>query len=462
MLLSPHLFSLFYVFHSVLGHGVLNEPNQRGSLLASRYIPHGVESSIKLIRDGRPHFPAGTKAKRPGSALDSQIAALQGQKWKPFEPTRRDFRWFSGVCGDLKDNPQHLRPSLRTLPGEKNYYNGGKIVAKYKLGQVINVGITIVAHHNGFIELHLCDVARCRNKEISESCFRQGHCHQLQRSPNEKCDQKTSRRCGPIDPDYPGRWYLPCSRMSITGKDFEFFGGKERTILYQLPPKLECEHCVLQWYMAAANACSPPGVKEYFENNRTKPNWGRCKGQNGAIGGYTKLAKECGSTRRRQHYSEQYLQCADIQIIGDRKNETDGRSPSNPSVAPNEKSPYRPSKGRTQSSGAIRDIVLIGDKKRIMSLHSVSEVDVSRFKEISIEAYTGPMQRNVKIKKVSFRVNGRLVSEHSKRPFYIFGKANVGAKAWDTVPLNKKLRLQVYGGGDLDTTNVMFRGSFRK
>lgn len=284
------------------GHGLMNTPNQRGTLAGrENWVKRVIDKNAKTDYLG--HFPAGRKDWRvPGSGKASQEKEGKSRGWKPFEPLKKGFHWRAGVCGDLKEGPRdHLRG------GE--YYHGGKIVATYRKGSVISVGISIVAHHNGFMELHVCNVRKCGG-EISENCFRQGHCQQLQRAPNKHCDSGKSRMCGPIDRKFRGRWYLPCTRYPLNNFKVETFGPS--TIKYRLPKHMVCEHCVLQWFWTSANSCNPPGVIDYFDGDDRPKNWGSCVGHGGARGGVARGQQPCSKHR----FPEEYLQCADIAIRG--------------------------------------------------------------------------------------------------------------------------------------------------
>jgi len=118
-------------------------------------------------------------------------------------------------------------------------------------------------------------------------------------------------RCGPIDPDYPTRFYLPCSKTA--GKGAEKMTG----IRYDLPADLICEHCVAQWYYVAANDCNLPGLMEYFTGPHA-PKWGNCKGQGGAVGGFRPYKKYCGvwngDESGKYKFAEEYYSCSDITI----------------------------------------------------------------------------------------------------------------------------------------------------
>lgn len=501
------LFTLCPTLYLVHGHGSMTIPLPRGSLSTRKsYVPGGFDPAAPV--DSKPHFPAGNKTASPGSGLRSQIYAAGPPGWVPFLPLSPIFRWRSGVCGDPRSpNQEHLR-------GGK-YYHNAKIVGTYVQGGEISIEVKINAHHNGFIEIHLCDVDNC-NGEISEQCFKKGHCVQLQRAPDEECDSGMSKRCGPIDRNYPGRWYFPCSTVPNNGKFFEFYGENDR-ISYLLPKDLSCEHCVLQWFWTSANSCNPPGVVEYFDGPDGPKNWGDCPGQGGAIGGVARNQGLCG----KDSFPEEYLQCSDIKVLSSKKSDDDtATEPSSsvyemvsitPSVSvsldttmsppveqsrepipepsmsakisriPSEsvdatKSPalamtpeetsttsvtethknkrrpygkYNITEGRARGWRAIRDIVLIGDGLRIVSLYEMHEVDISMFEKVSIEAVT---KRG--IKNATFFVNDDKVFEDKGPRFYISGKKSTrDPKPWVDLARyrNRWVKIMVVAGGDVDS-----------
>lgn len=138
----------------------MNFPNPRGSLSGKgRYVSNVVDENAPLGLFA--HFPAGSKSTEPSAGVKSQMKAYNGSPWVPFRPLNPVFKWRTGVCGDEKGSipEDHLR-------GGKYYYNG-KIVKSYKMGAKIDVQVSINAHHNGFMELHLC---HC-DGDISESYF---------------------------------------------------------------------------------------------------------------------------------------------------------------------------------------------------------------------------------------------------------------------------------------------------
>lgn len=183
----------------------------------------------------------------------------------------------------------------------------------YNQGDIVDLEVNIVAHHNGYFEFYVCNVDVC-GKDISTYCFRRGHCEQLMRAPSF-CDSGDNEDCGPIDSLHRGRWYLPCG---LFPKGQSLYGGVEKgTMKFQLPLNLHCDHCVIQWYWTAANTCNPPGVVHYFEGP-DGPRWPLCRGQGGAVGGYTSKQRECGG----DNFPEEYWQCSDIRIIANSASQT--------------------------------------------------------------------------------------------------------------------------------------------
>lgn len=293
-------------------HGMMLYPNQRGCLNPSApYVTHPVPAASSSEIDFFMHFPSGVKHRIPGSGHRSQIARAGRRGWVPYNPFDASFRLRAGVCGDTVTGRDHLA-------GGK-FYDGGRIAAVYTQGGVINLEFGITAHHNGFLEVFVCDVSKCPGGDISHACFVQGHCAKLRRAGADVCQKPGTKVCGPVDRNYPTRWYIPCE---TAGKPMNVRKGKDRAVLYgpgtiryRLPAHLYCAHCVLQMYWTTANNCNPPGVIEYF-TGPDRPRWPRCKGQGGAVAGYTTMQKECG----REKLPEEYYQCSDIRILPAAKN----------------------------------------------------------------------------------------------------------------------------------------------
>lgn len=282
----------------------MTDPPQRGTLNpASNLNNRGKWTDAPV--DFFAHFPAGDKSTEPGAAVRSQEKV--GRKWTPFAPTKGNFKWRAGVCGDEVGKPQdHMRYERGKSGKPGKFYFGGQITRTFAEGSIMPVEINLVAHHNGFIELHVCDISKCGGF-MSEACFKKGHCRHLRRAKNKSCDSGMDKKCGPIDPKFPHRWYLPCTNVPENVQ--ERHGGPKMT--WQLPSNFTCKHCVLHWFWSTANTCNPPGVIAYFQGKHGPKNWGNCPGQNGAMGGYSTRAGPCGPNT----FPEEYYQCADIAIL---------------------------------------------------------------------------------------------------------------------------------------------------
>lgn len=449
-------------------HGVMNMPPQRGCLKGD------TDFTVIKVDDSAPtdwnqHFPAGSKAYSPGAGLNSQRQAAGSRGWTPFKPLQNDFRWRAGVCGDLKGGVEHHRRG-----GE--YYFDGKIVKSYRQGGVIALGLSIVGYHNGFVELHACNMAKCANGEISESCFKTpGACRKLERQWNSGCQTGADRRCGPIDRNYPERWYLPCAKYPNENK-IETFG--KTSILYKIPDDFHCEHCVLHWYWATANACNPPGLREYFEGADRPKNWGNCEGEGSAEGGYSKHLADCGGDR----FAEEYHQCADITITpreGDASTpETRPPATMPPATMPPatmppatmthgsmarstvprtdrrtdppkrhgkgaDCGPYDVNRGLSLGYGAVRDIVIRANGCRTSSLNHDGNVHIGSYRWVAIEAIV-----EAGVRYVDFYIDGRKVFTDRRAPFLLFGGA------WRKPILNRAFLLTVSAQGDNDSVSV--------
>lgn len=281
------------------GHGLLTLPNQRGALSRSNFIRNPVPGAKDTVLDPYMHFPAGVKG--PNDAgYKSQIRAAGREGWTPYEPFRRVHRWRFGICGDTLNGIDHLRGG--------RYYNGGRISGVYYQGYNIDVGIAFHANHHGFMELHVCDVSKCGG-EISKQCFYNGHCFRLEQARTQVCQSGRDRRCGPVDRNYPHRFYLGCDKMTLAQiLGFQPFGG-DRTILFKLPRHLSCDHCVLQWYYVASHRCNAPGLVEYYDGPDA-PHWNNCSINGHPMEPVERGRVQCGG----RHFPQEFVQCADIQI----------------------------------------------------------------------------------------------------------------------------------------------------
>ncbi|CAN8076940.1 unnamed protein product [Agarophyton chilense] len=439
---------LVYVLPVVYSHGIMVLPRQRGALPQSRYVPITLDSNAP--KDHYPHFPAGRKSDTPGAGKLSQEKAAGSRGWYPYNPYDPNFTFRAGVCGDTVNGEQeHL------LGGK--FYNNAKIVAQYRQGDTIGIGHSIVSHHNGFIEVHLCDVTKCSGGDISKQCFLSGACVQLYRAPNEACDSGTSMACGPIDRNYPGRWYLPCSNPN-SPLGYDAYPPEYAT--FQLPPDVFCEHCVLQWYWVTANRCNPPGVLDYFDGP-DRPDWQQCAGQGGARGGVTRNKKPCGGT---QYFAEEYYQCADIQIMplsGARSDAPLAVSVQDlePSASPSpsllqqvdENDDINDARMSQYGDGIFDQLLLWADNNTSRALQHDSVVDVSEYERVGIEA-----TMSAPVDQVEFFVDDELVYTASSAPYFIFRSSDSIPAYWDDIPVNRPLTIATMANGEVAQMTVTF------
>ncbi|XP_068617830.1 uncharacterized protein [Battus philenor] len=141
-----------------------------------------------------------------------------------------------GICGDPYDQRQ---PRSHELGG---VFGDGVIVAEYKSGQVISTTVELTAYHRGYWVFKICpDPTR-----HDQACF----------------------------DEYP---------VELENGDLKYSPKGEGTYTanYRLPPKLYCNHCVLQWQYVAGN------------------NWGTCNNRTQGLG--------CGK-------QEEFRACSDITI----------------------------------------------------------------------------------------------------------------------------------------------------
>lgn len=243
-----------------------------------------------------------------GGGKGSVMAAAKNN-WVPWEPMdkTKPFRHDSGLCGDPEKNPS---PRAHEKAGTFGPPKGMPYAATYKAGQEVGFQIDVHTHHNGFFEFFICNVDKCGG-DISEKCFKGGHCRQLMRAEVPECESKKSMHCSPIDPDYPGRWIMPCRVGAHVGEHFMGGAGadKGKYMKYKLPEGFACQNCVMQWYWASANSCNPPGFKEYFDKYPMEA-WGECPGDGGAKGARNPNLATCGGPT----FPEEFWNCADVRV----------------------------------------------------------------------------------------------------------------------------------------------------
>ncbi|PXF43927.1 hypothetical protein BWQ96_06296 [Gracilariopsis chorda] len=397
---------------AVHAHAVLTDPPQRGVLNPANKFNRGSERWTNAPMDLKAHFPAGDKNDAPGAAARSQLRA-SANNWVPFDPLNPNFRWRAGVCGDPKrGEQQHMRGG--------RFYFGAQITRTYKQGELIPIEVNVVAHHNGFFQFHICDVAKCGG-EISEQCFRDRHCYALKRAPNAACDSGFDKQCAPIDPNFPYRWYLPCATKPENSQERM---GMDK-MLWQLPDNLSCDHCVLQWFWSAANTCNPPGVIAFYDGPNRPRNWGNCFGQSGARGGVTRVQRNCSPRRN----PEEYYQCADVRILS--------RQSAPPPA--NARQP-RPVSAPTSvvSNGALQYVRLYADGREVVKLAAQNVVDVSAYSKLTFEAVAAQS-----LSSVHFDIDGTPLWTDWTAPYFMFGNRKRTPAYWKHPIFNRRFVLRV-------------------
>lgn len=98
----------------------------------------------------------------------------------------------------------------------------------------------------------MCNADSDLNSVPTQECFNQ---HPLNRAPGDDVNS-------PIDPDYPGRYYVdpPCRGNGSSPEVFQkrpplSMGGYNMRMTYVLPD-IECDHCVMQMVYREFFFCS--------------------------------------------------------------------------------------------------------------------------------------------------------------------------------------------------------------
>lgn len=307
-------------------HGLLCNPRQRAAYNEPRCpalatpipVPEGV------VTDYCPHcLNGGTVA-----TVKKHIPAKSG--WLEYDPmnnagatARR-----ASMCGDPFGEDAHM------MGGHYMPYAVPPVTAAWNEGDTVDLQVEIDTNHNGFFEFFICDVANCgpdqKTRDISTACFERGTCRQLLRVRTEACEgggEKMHTECGPVDPKYPGRWYVPCRRGDHVG--VHVVGGKEGYMRYQLPKGFACEQCVLQWYWATANSCAPRGFLEYFEAF-DRPFGDACESDGGGRGAFREGMAACGG----DSLPEEFWSCADVRVLSRQGGGEKGEASSFPGTTP--------------------------------------------------------------------------------------------------------------------------------
>jgi len=224
---------------SAAGHALMTTPRQRGGLKLSS------EFNFPVIDPTAPtdFCPHCLNAGGTGT-----VKAANGGDWSPYDPLDAGARAARaadhGVCGD----PATQSPGAHTVGG--TFYHGGKTVAAYTPGGVVDFEVGVTTSHNGFFEWWVCDLDACGAMDLTNGCFGvPGACTRLDRVAHPSCEAGTDVACGPIQAAYPSRWYMPCrGNPPPTVGNTQVLGGPDGKMRYRLPAALTCTRCVIQWY----------------------------------------------------------------------------------------------------------------------------------------------------------------------------------------------------------------------
>lgn len=287
------LFLLLAAFPSVNSHGLVSWPRQRGLLSLNNFkLP---ELNPSAEPDYCPHCLNGGGMGNVRNIAPNNI-------WTPYDPTNKSFpfREDHAICGDPKGETDHKAPNGRFVTGET--------IAVYEKGDYMDMEIHISAHHNGFFSFFVCSLDCCGTADIEKKCFQNGCCKKLIRVSDKSCESGQDRVCGPVDPKYPGRWYLPPRDMA--NPESNWYGGINKKMRYTLPADMTCNRCVIHWYYTTANSCNPPGYADY--NFPIK--WAGLPGDGGARGSINRALGKCGDTS--SNFPEEFWTCSEnVRIV---------------------------------------------------------------------------------------------------------------------------------------------------
>lgn len=297
----PALLALFLCIALVNGHVTMCHPRQRGAYRGIE-CPNNLPFPESPIVDYCPHCLNGG-----GSGTTQNFLGRRG--WTPYSPTTgrgRTGKLRAGLCGDRRGNRDHM------IGGRYMPYAETPIVAEYQHGSTIDIEISLHASHQGYFQFYICDLEACGTKDIKKKCFGNGHCYTLNRVAIDECQDRninTTFECGPIHPDYPARWYVPC-RKQKDENGVALYGGSSGTMRFQLPGQIQSSrHSVIQSYWVTSNRCNPPNLADYFaEFNH--PFGTTCSTDAGG-GGFNRWLSTCGGTT----VPEEFWACADVAIV---------------------------------------------------------------------------------------------------------------------------------------------------
>lgn len=120
-----------------------------------------------------------------------------------------------GHCGECGDSYGLARPRPNENGGK---YGTGRVVRRYRAGQIIPVSVKITANHKGWFQFSVCRLSNSTELE-TEACFAK---NVLQLADGSGTQYK-----------------LPSDSVGMY------------TVMLKLPSTLICDRCVLQWHYNA-------------------------------------------------------------------------------------------------------------------------------------------------------------------------------------------------------------------
>lgn len=335
----------------VNGHGFLSQPRARGAYWTQRPVGNIVSSESVVGPSGWsycPHCQNGGGTSR----LRNIGANTKNGFFRPYKPMEGMFREGVSQCGDRTDR---LRDHSAT--GRYRSPPGKPYSAEIQAGSVANFEFDFTTPHGGCLSFYLCDVSE--TGDLTRQTFSDGNCYMLERAYNAACESGNDSQCGPIDRDFPGRWYMPCRVSDARDQDM-IIGGASGKMSYVIP-NVRMEKAVIMVYWLTSNSCSPVGLEKYYANG----GWhhvknSKCRGDGGTIGGYRR--DHTGTCQSQQgKFPEEFWNCADVKIIGGDSGRSTPQYVQKPQEAPNKVENYHdygktdvgngPSDGSTYASG---------------------------------------------------------------------------------------------------------------
>lgn len=158
--------------------------------------------------------------------------------YKETEPQSANIGGTEGQCGVISGRNYDF--PLNALGGPLS----PRPQACYKPGQVIDLMVTLTAHHKGHFEFHGCPISP--GGVATQECF---DAHPL-RFDGEVLSTYESRSPANFDVNYPVRAYVPDGDSDLHYK-------------YRLPSNLIGDLVLIQWHYVTANTCSHVGYDTY-------------------------------------------------------------------------------------------------------------------------------------------------------------------------------------------------------